>query len=320
MFEEIIKKSKELKEEEFLDLLDEVTSLLKGESKKKGKLEEKIFQIKENEPFCEGKVIYLPAKGEAVFVGDLHGDFRSLEKILLNFSSDFLIFLGDYVDRGEAQIETLQASILTKIKYPKKVYLLRGNHEDLRVNYYYGFLAELSRRFPKNLSKTLRVYEDFCNTLPYVLATKEGLFTCHGGIPHQGINSLLDFNKDNKEMLEEILWNDPKEEISSFLPNYERGGYFTFGKEAFLRFLSTLGAKVMVRSHQYFSEGYRLFFQDKLLTIFSSRPEGDQPLAERYGGLVEPCYLKINLKEPISRFRKEMIFYPDVKSGQGSPR
>ncbi|MEM0439554.1 MAG: metallophosphoesterase, partial [Sulfolobales archaeon] len=61
---------------------------------------------------------------EAVVIGDIHGDLDTLiqllsyvniEKILE--SNGLLIFLGDYVDRGSKQLETLLFIALLKKRY-----------------------------------------------------------------------------------------------------------------------------------------------------------------------------------------------------------
>jgi hypothetical protein len=75
--------------------------------------------------------------------GDIHGDADSLLAGLKNLrdagelADDFslapevyLIFLGDYIDRGDYSIEVLYTLFRLKIKNPIQVILLRGNHEN----------------------------------------------------------------------------------------------------------------------------------------------------------------------------------------------
>ena len=71
-----------------------------------------------------------------LIIGDLHGDFDTLRKILdrINHSRLMknelnLVFLGDYVDRGPNQVETLVTVLKLKEEFPKNVFVIRGNHE-----------------------------------------------------------------------------------------------------------------------------------------------------------------------------------------------
>lgn len=80
------------------------------------------------------------------FLGDLHGNFADLlnfERLLWAVGPALcpcnLLFLGDYVDRGFFSVEVIGYLFAYKIQSPKKVYLLRGNHEIKRIQQQWTF-------------------------------------------------------------------------------------------------------------------------------------------------------------------------------------
>lgn len=224
-----------------------------------------------------------------VVVGDIHGDFFTLKKILeridftnfLKNESNLLIFLGDYIDRGEYSLEVLLAICNLKNSYPNNVFMLRGNHES--YNHFpfssYDFYSRLDNKFGKMADS---FYD--CNVLPFfeslsLICEINGFsILTHGGLPV--IENPL-FFKDyrfnlsnvlkNKILLEEILWNDPRD-----LP-YDKDWVFSkrgigkyFGISVTNRWLSNTGCKFFIRGHEP-CMGYKLTHENKILTIFSSK-------------------------------------------------
>ena len=42
--------------------------------------------------------------------------------------------MGDYVDKGKFGLETICLLFALKLRYPDQFYIMRGHHEDKRIN------------------------------------------------------------------------------------------------------------------------------------------------------------------------------------------
>jgi len=148
----------------------------------------------------EEKPIDLSQYKKIVFIGDIHGCYDTLMQYFnenpINSEYEY-IFLGDYIDRGNQNYETLM--FLNSIKDLPNVCLLEGNHE--RWIYAYGNgIPALSRQFEtvtkpelenkcfdkklaRELYRKIRQFSHFTYNGIEVLA-------CHAGIPNLNTNLL----------------------------------------------------------------------------------------------------------------------------------
>jgi serine/threonine-protein phosphatase PP1 catalytic subunit len=197
-------------------------------------------------------------------VGDIHGQFPDLIRLFKKggFPPDQkYLFLGDYVDRGRQSVETIILLLCFKIKYPNKIYLLRGNHECATINRIYGFYDECKRKFSMKLWK---VFSECFNILPVSAVIENKIFCTHGGIsPDLNGISQIEKIKRPQEVPEEgvlcdLLWSDPEEGLEGW-ENNERGVSYIFGEDCVGKFLSDNDLDLICRAHQVVEEGYEFF-------------------------------------------------------------
>ncbi|RNA14091.1 serine threonine- phosphatase with EF-hands 1 [Brachionus plicatilis] len=248
-----------------------------------------------------------PLESGCIVVGDLHGNFNDLLHIIQKYGSpgiDFkFVFNGDFVDRGNKQIEVLLTLLYAFLMRPDRVFVNRGNHEDISMNV---------RNWPKTnfFNTTRQTYGKYWNaifnsagelfsyfplaTIIHNRITERKYFVVHGGIGDQTdldyIQHKLDRKKFKKvtfnnvhsehEALEakyvsDLLWSDPKSRENGHEPldgccfNTNRNLGCFFGPDVTCNFCERHNFAALIRSHQVRAKGYSED-HEKCITVFSA--------------------------------------------------
>jgi protein phosphatase len=287
----IVKESKAVQSDGFVKIVENAIDLLRGESGRLGNLN------------VSERLVKLEPLGEAMVVGDLHGDIESLITILKN--SDFmqkmtkrkdaiLIFLGDYGDRGAYSAEVYYTVLKLKLAFPEQTVLLRGNHEgpeDLLASPH-DLPMQFQFRFKENWRTAYAKTRELFACLYNAVLVEEHCLMVHGGLS-PNITSIQDLARAHmthpeQEFLEDLLWSDPNDMVKEVLYS-PRGAGKLFGKKVTENTLKKVNAKILIRGHEPCEEGFKLNHDGKALTLFSRK---GAPYFNAYG-----AYLQLPLSE-----------------------
>ncbi|KAA0003907.1 MAG: hypothetical protein FE048_00465 [Thermoplasmata archaeon] len=223
---------------------------------------ENVTKIMEKEP------AFIELKGKILIAGDTHGDLIITKEIIKKFieeNFDYVVFLGDYIDRAPSDVGSSLPNINflleIKEKYPRKVFLLKGNHE---ANYAipcfpYEFEREVESKYPGMHEKYVNAFKQ----MP-LMAMTNGIFAAHGGIlKGYDCHMLKKLNKSDVHALEAITWSDP------VISNTMRGAGYPYDEKELKDFLDKIEAKFFIKGHDYTTLGMLIY--EKCITLFSSR-------------------------------------------------
>lgn len=243
-----------------------------------------------------------------------------------------LIFLGDYIDRGKRQIEILERLMVLKILFPKNVYLHRGNHDsgfmekeglklgirkpdnEPEIDYILLIIEMWEKQYGEFLKGLTENYlELFYSMNPCgFLKNKEFIYMLsHGGILRPSVNAdraeletcyprigkLADLTDPKgldaieRTRIHNLMWSDP---WTDDIDIEKENGRFRFNEPHFRAFKTLFDFDVLVRGHQAFEEGVRYFFDQQVISIFSSGKNATQDNLDTAYNQIRPMLMKIN--------------------------
>lgn len=229
--------------------------------------------------------------------GDVHGQLRDLLVLFGYFGfpnhrggdihTTNYVFNGDWVDRGPHQLETIIVLFALKAMYPSRITLVRGNHEFRAMSEAMGeagFKHAIKQHLP-SMEHGLRAYEavhDTFDWLPLAAVVSESVLVVHGGVG-DGSWSVDDLARVQRPLQDEhsetctrqALWSDPSDSdahMRSGVHESARGEDIPeFGPDITERFCHRNKISLVIRSHQFCRQGYKVMHSGRLVTLFSAR-------------------------------------------------
>lgn len=144
-----------------------------------------------------GNLISLPAKGDVVVMGDLHGNLANLKKVVAAVQLDanperhlILQEITHTFDTGEDKSFLLYEEVIAlKNRFPDQVHILVGNHELSELTgkeilkggicYNILFREGMKQEYGSYFSSLEELMHDFIKTLPVACITPNRIFLSH---------------------------------------------------------------------------------------------------------------------------------------------
>jgi protein phosphatase len=230
-------------------------------------------------------------------IGDLHADILTLANIFAladrdaaNGAAPAFVFLGDFVDRGRHDHETLLLLFQRIMRQPGRVCVIPGNHDiDLRWDEpgtrfqvsiepaeYCERLNGLLARGPASDSDEIelaKLFIAYCKERPKAVILPDGTLLAHAGFPHTDTHEALlaPANLGDQKCLSDFLWarlsESPKKR-----PNRGNRGH-EFGSRDFAQFCQIMSETVkvpvkrMIRGHDHVPNRWLVSYSESVLTL-----------------------------------------------------
>ncbi|PAV65055.1 hypothetical protein WR25_16538 [Diploscapter pachys] len=188
---------------------------------------------------------------------------------------------------------------LLELVFTSNVFVIRGNHEEKGLNKAYSFYNETIARYPSDV--LYDYYKQCFNYLPLAIVIGGRILGMHGGLSPK-LKSLEDIRQierpiddfKNDTLACDLVWSDPDTNMknSLYMPNFERdpkqGVGQLFSAEAVRKACDELGVDMIIRGHQAPLDGYAIWAEGRLVTLFSAPGyKGKLPRAINMGATLE---------------------------------
>lgn len=244
--------------------------------------------------------------------GSIHGQYGDLMRLFKQYGvpdndpqfekkSDIealdYLFLGNYVDRGTNSLEVICLLMALKLKFPKHIHLLRGSHEDKRINYNEGLAYECESRLNEDVNSSNSVFNKLNEVFEYLslgAVIGNSIFCVHSGI---GVNvdrlsqienikkpfriNHNDLTSMDQKVVMDLLWSDPvldvndtENKMNENREYFGKGAVVRYGTDRIQSFLARNDLQIIIRSHECVMDGAEEFGETNLYTVFSCTEYG----------------------------------------------
>lgn len=287
------------------------------ESLKSGRLlnymEIKIVSEKAKQIFKEEQNI-VKISPPLTICGNINSQFSNLLEIF-KISGDIpetnYLFLGGY----SSSIEVISLLFCLKVRYPKRITLLRGLSEDFGYSQTCGFYEEAKRNYGNE--EIFKIICEVFNYLPLAAIINNNIFCISGGLSPD-FETMEEINKidrfvciDNSDNIFGLMANSPVEySYWKFLYFYNiingwmqapKSNEKYFLEEVTERFEKKNKIDLIICGRHLMEDGFRFFHNNKLISLFSTPNFG---INRNKGAIIE---IDENMEKKFLFFNKSII-------------
>ena len=254
-------------------------------SKIKHTYEELIITNELKKETCYGYKKILNKDDKVYIIGDIHSSIHSFREILEKYKRlkvinnnfeitnkrNYIIFLGDLVDRGPYSLEVLAIALQLKLINPDNVFIINGNHEDRStydlfglngVSFRYNTFIKKGEMFNElennEIKKNIHTILECLPTVIFLKFENDNKWyqLCHGGIDptFEPIsyfdlpNNYFTINNLNYEK-NGLKWSDFSLEAEVIKPSLRGAGYI-YGIPDTKKYLNDNNLHSIISGHQ----------------------------------------------------------------------